>query len=67
MTMKNHPRQIVTVADLLQGHTPQVRLVVQELGNLVRQAAPEAIESAHPVWHSIQLIPSLLTYVLSFI
>jgi hypothetical protein len=51
--MKNNTAQAPTVAELLKDHSPQVRQIVQELRDLLRQAAPEAIESAHGVWHSI--------------
>jgi hypothetical protein len=53
MSKKNLPAQVVTVEHILQGHTPEVRQIVMELRNLVLQAAPDAIESAHQVWHSI--------------
>lgn len=44
---------MVSVDDIIQGHTPEVRLIVGTLRDLVRQTAPASIESAHASWHSI--------------
>jgi hypothetical protein len=51
--MKEQAQEVVSVDDILNGHSPQIRLIVQDLRRLVRQTAPSAIESAHAVWHSI--------------
>jgi hypothetical protein len=44
---------MASIADILQGHSPEVRQVVEALRKLVRETAPTAQESAHAVWHSI--------------
>ena len=42
-----------SVEDILQGHAPEVRQVVETLRQLVKETAPQARESAHASWHSI--------------
>jgi hypothetical protein len=42
-----------SVEDILADHTPPIRLMVERLRSIIQQSVPEAIESAHPVWHSI--------------
>jgi len=44
---------MVSIADILQGHTPEVRLIVETLRQLISETAPVAQESAHAIWHSI--------------
>lgn len=44
---------MVSIVDILQGHAPQVRLIVETLRKLIRETAPVAQESAHAKWHSI--------------
>jgi hypothetical protein len=50
---RNRPEEQLSVNELLQGHSPEVRLIVDALRDLVRRSAPSARESAHAVWHSI--------------
>ncbi len=44
---------VVKVEEILSGHSPEVRLLVERLRRIIRASVPEASESGHPVWHSI--------------
>lgn len=41
------------VEEILEGHTPPVREIMAHLRDLIRATVPDAIESAHAVWHSV--------------
>jgi hypothetical protein len=43
----------ITVDSILAGHSPQVREIVERLRTVIRATVPEAVESAHAVWHSL--------------
>ena len=40
-----------------------VRVIAEELRKLIREAMPEAIESGHPTWHSINYRHPKASYV----
>lgn len=42
-----------TVDSVLDEHTPHVREIVERLRAIIREAVPEAVESANAVWHSL--------------
>jgi len=42
-----------TPAEILAGHTPLVRALVDDLRRIVRQAVPQAVETANRGWHSL--------------
>lgn len=44
---------MLSIEDILQGHTPQVRQTVETLRELISETAPVAQESVHAKWHSI--------------
>lgn len=46
-------RTTTSAEDILADHTPPIRQMVESLRRIVQQAVPEAVESAHPVWRSI--------------
>lgn len=41
------------VEEILEGHTPPVREIMTHLRDLIHATVPDAIESAHTVWHSV--------------
>jgi len=43
----------VSINTILQDHTPDVQAIAERLRALIRATVPDAIESAHAVWHSI--------------
>jgi hypothetical protein len=43
----------VSAEEILKSHTPEIRALVERLRRIIRQAVPEAAESAHLVWHSL--------------
>lgn len=43
----------ITAEDILRDHKPEVRANAERLRSLVRETVPEAVESAHALWHSI--------------
>ena len=43
----------ITVDSILEGHAPHVREIVERLRAIIRATVPDAIESAHAVWHSL--------------
>ena len=43
----------ITVADILAGHTPEVRLLAERVRQIICQAVPEAAEKAYLHWHGI--------------
>jgi len=42
-----------SVNSILAGHSPDIAHLVGRLREIVRRTVPAAVESAHPVWHSI--------------
>src|SRR5512134_3744262 len=51
--MSKHKSSTTTVDSVLDGHAPHVREIVERLRAIIREAVPEAVESANPVWHSL--------------
>jgi hypothetical protein len=51
--MGKHKSSTTTVDSVLGGHAPHVREIVERLRAIIREAVPEAVESANPVWHSL--------------
>ncbi len=43
----------ITADSILEGHAPPVREIVERLRAIIRATVPDAIESAHAVWHSL--------------
>lgn len=43
----------ITVEDLLADHTPAIREAAERLREIVRKTVPQATETAHGFWHSI--------------
>ena len=50
---KSKPAVNISVADLLIDHTPDVRLLVQAVRAIIFEVVPEASETAHPSWRSL--------------
>jgi len=50
---KRKPSADTQVEDILEGHDPEARALVERLRKIIREVVPTATESAHPVWHSI--------------
>jgi hypothetical protein len=50
---KRKPGASTQVEDILESHNPEVRALVERLRKIIRNTVPDAMESAHPVWHSI--------------
>lgn len=51
--MPKHAPSTATPEDILVGHTPQVRALVEQLRSIIKQTVPSAIESARPGWHCL--------------
>ena len=50
---KSKRAAVVSVDTILQDHTPDVQAIVDGLRGLIRATVPDASESAHAVWHSV--------------
>jgi hypothetical protein len=50
---KRKPSANTSIENILESHGPEVRALVERLRKIIREAVPDATESAHPVWHSI--------------
>ena len=50
---KRRPSADTQVDDILESHNPDVRALVERLRKIILDTVPDAMESAHPVWHSI--------------
>lgn len=50
---KRRTPDTTTAASILETHSPPVRESVERLRVLIRATVPDAIESAHAVWHSL--------------
>ena len=51
--MSKRKSSTTTVDSVVDGHAPHVREIVERLRAIIREVAPEAAESANPVWHSL--------------
>jgi hypothetical protein len=51
--MSKRKSSTTTVDSVVDGHAPPVREIVERLRAIIREVAPEAVESANPVWHSL--------------
>jgi hypothetical protein len=47
------PANTVAPADILNDHGVEISSLAEKLRTVVRSSMPEALESGHPVWHSI--------------
>ena len=50
---KRNTGATVSVNTILQDHTPDVQQIVAQLRSIIRGTVPNAEETAHAVWHSI--------------
>jgi hypothetical protein len=55
MKMKSAAKSKNTIPpkDILVDHPAEIRAAVEKLRKLIRESMPEALESGHPIWHSI--------------
>ena len=51
--MGKHKWSTTTVGGVLGWHAPHVRETAERLRAIIREAVPEAVESANAVWHSL--------------
>src|SRR3990172_443377 len=50
---KQKPGAKIQIEELLFSHSPEIRELVQSLRYSILEIVPDAVEAAHPVWHSI--------------
>lgn len=50
---KSKKAAVVSIDTILQEYTPDVQAIVESLRGLIREIVPNASESTHQVWHSI--------------
>ena len=42
-----------SIQNILENHSPEIRVLVERLRSIIRETVPEAVESAHASWHSL--------------
>ena len=47
------PEKTVVPEDILRDHPVEIRTLAEKLRKLIRETMPEAKESGHPFWHSL--------------